>query len=61
MKTISKSEMALQYFPNISKGAACRKLIRFIQESPTWCPGKNFKTRRYFTNIEVNQIEKIMG
>ena len=60
-KTVSKSEMALQYFPKISKGAACRKLIRFIQDNPIWSPEKEFKTRRYFTNLEVKQIEEIMG
>ena len=60
-QTVSKSEMGLRYFPQLTKNWARVKLIDYLSGCPEWHPGRDFKRRRYFTAAEVRQVEKIMG
>ena len=60
-QTVSKSEMGLRYFPQLTKHWAREKLIDYLSVSPEWHPAPDFKRRRYFTAAEVRQVEKIMG
>ena len=60
-RTISKSELGLRYFPQLSKQAAQKKLVEYISSCSEWMPSEGFKKRRYYTASEVKQIEKIMG
>ena len=60
-KTVSKSEMGLRYFPQLTKHWAREKLIDYLSGSPVWHPAPDFKRRRYFTAAEVRQVVEIMG
>ena len=60
-QTVSKSEMGLRYFPQLTKNWARVKLIDYLSGCPEWHPGRDFKRRRYFTSAEVRQVEEIMG
>ena len=56
-----KADVAMEYFPDLIPDSARKKLYRFICENPIWQPGKKWKNRKYFTPIEINQIEQILG
>ena len=60
-KTVSKSEMGLRYFPQLTKHSASVKLVEYLKDCPEWHPGYDFKKRKYYTPSEVRQVEKIMG
>ena len=60
-KTVSKSEMGLRYFPQLTKEWACKKLIEYLKTCPDWKPGADFTRRRYYTPAELRQVEEIMG
>ena len=61
MKTVSKSEMGLRYFPQLTKDWARVKLIDYLSGCPEWQPAPDFKRRRFFTAAEARQVEEIMG